>query len=142
MHQIIPGRLWISSSYEARDVRRVLDLGIEAIVDLAMQEPPLAVTRELIYLRIPILDGDGNDVRRLSMAIKSLVELICRQVPVLVTCSAGMSRSPAIAAAALSIVKDCSPAEVLLELAAQTPHDVSPALWRDVLLAARSLRSD
>ena len=141
MHEIIPGRLWISSIYEARDLRSVLDLGVEAVVDLAMQELPLAVTRELIYFRIPILDGDRNDARRLTMAIETITQLIRRQIPVLVACSAGMSRSPAIVAAVLSIMNDRQPAEVLQELAASMPHDVSPALWRDVSLAIQSLRT-
>ena len=140
MHEIQPGRLWISSSLEARDLRLVLGLGVEAIVDLAIQEMPLPVTRELVYLRIPIVDGGGNDSRLLCTVIDGLVQLIRHQIPVLVVCSAGMSRSPAIAAAALSLLQ-CRPPEMLLqEIAARMPHDVHPHLWRDVLTAAETLR--
>ncbi|HUE73085.1 MAG TPA: dual specificity protein phosphatase [Pirellulaceae bacterium] len=140
MHEIEPGRLWIGNALEARDLKRVLDLGVEAIVDLAMQELPLPVTRELVYLRIPIVDGGGNDARRLATAIDAVVKLSRCEVPTLVFCSAGMSRSPAIVAAALSLVHNRPPDEVLLEIAARMPHDVSPVLWRDVLAAADSLR--
>jgi predicted protein tyrosine phosphatase len=139
MREIEPGRLWIGNAVEARDLRRVLDLGVQAIVDLAMQELPLPVTRELVYLRIPIVDG-GNDAWRLAIAIDAVVKLLRSEIPTLVFCSAGMSRSPAIVAAALSLVR-CRPAdEVLQEIAAQMPHDVSPLLWRDALAAADSLR--
>lgn len=140
MHEIVAGRLWISSSHEARNLRVVLDLGIEAIVDLAMQELPLTVTRELIYLRIPILDGDGNDIRRLTCAVESVAKLVRGNIPTLVCCSAGLSRSPAIVAAALFIVQNRPPADILQELVAQMPHDVSPVLWQDVILAADSIR--
>jgi protein-tyrosine phosphatase len=126
MHEIVPGRLWIANAIEARDLKRVLDLGVEAIVDLAMQELPLPVTRELVYLRIPIVDGGENDRRRLACAVDAVVQLVRRQVPTLVCCSAGMSRSPAVVAAALSIVHHRPPDEVLAEIAARMPHDLSP----------------
>lgn len=135
MHEIKPGRLWIANTIEARDLKRVLELGIEGIIDLAMQEVPLPVTRELIYLRIPIVDGGGNDVWRLACAIDAAAQLIHRKIPTLVTCSAGMSRSPAIVAAAISLVELRPPDEMLQQIASAWPHDVSPALWRDVLSA-------
>ena len=141
MREIEPGRLWIANAVEARDLRRVLELGVEAIVDLAMQELPLVPMRELIYLRLPIVDGGGNDLRRLTSAIDTVAQLIRREIPTLVFCSAGMSRSPAIVAAALSQVRNQPPNEVLQEIVSQIPHDVSPLLWHDVLLAAKSLRS-
>ena len=141
MHEVVAGRLWLGNAVEARELRRILDLGIEAIVDLAMQEPPLAVTRELIYLRIPLVDGADNQATRLVCAIESLVRLIERATPMLVFCSAGMSRSPAIVAAALSIVRKQPPEQVLEQIAASIPHDVSPRLWQDVRSAARLLRS-
>ena len=140
MREIEPGRLWIASAVAARDLGQVFDLGIEAIVDLAMQELPLPVTRELIYLRIPIVDGGGNDSRRLATAIDAVAQLIRRDIPSLVVCSAGMSRSPAVVAAALSVVQNRPPDEVLAQIAAGMPHDLSPPLWRDVCAAADSLR--
>ena len=54
------------------------------------------------------------------------------QVPTLVYCGAGMSRSPAVVAAALSIVQGGSPEDRLREVVAGHPHDVSPQLWEAV----------
>ncbi len=54
------------------------------------------------------------------------------QIPTLVYCGAGMSRSPAIVAAALSIVQGGSPDERLKGIVAGHPHDVSPHLWEVV----------
>ena len=140
MHEIVPGRLWITNAVEARDLTRVFNLGVEAIVDLAIQELPVPVTRELVYLRTPIVDGGGNDRWRLSLAIETVTQLLHRQIPTLVFCSAGMSRSPAVVAAALSLLENCRPEEVIQRIAAIVPHDVSPLLWRDVVSAADSLR--
>ena len=39
MREVIPGVLWIGNALEARDVRRVLDLELQAVIDLAMEEP-------------------------------------------------------------------------------------------------------
>ena len=38
----------------------VLDAGIEALVDLGLNERPVQLTRELIYCRFPLNDGGGN----------------------------------------------------------------------------------
>ncbi len=66
------------------------------------------------------------------MAIHTLVRLLKNEVPTLVYCSAGMSRSPALTAAALSIVQGGSPEEKLKQIVAGRPHDVSPQLWEAV----------
>jgi hypothetical protein len=51
-----------------------------------------------------------------------------------------MSRSPAIVAAALSIVHGGNPEEKLKEIVAGHPHDVSPHLWESVLEVCRALQ--
>jgi predicted protein tyrosine phosphatase len=63
--------------------------------------------------------------------------LLKNQVPTLVYCSAGMSRSPAIAAAALSVVQGGSAQEKLSEVVAGQSHDVSPQLWEAVQRVCR-----
>jgi hypothetical protein len=40
--------LWIGNAKEARDVRAVLALGIAAVVDLAMEEPPILLPRDIV----------------------------------------------------------------------------------------------
>ena len=86
--------------------REILDKGIKAIVQLAMEEPPLQPPRELVYLRFPLLDGTGNDPNMLHLAISCVATLIRQGTPTLVCCGGGMSRSPAVVAAALSTVED------------------------------------
>ena len=128
--------LWIGTARDARDIKGVLDAGIEAVVDLAMEEPPVRPTRELIYLRFPLIDGDGNRPRMLRTLMKAVGELVGSGVPTLIACGAGMSRSPAVAAMTLARSTGLDPAEALSRLRVCGPCDVSPGLWRE-LVAAR-----
>ena len=75
--------------------QRVLDAGIEAIVDLAIDVPSRSTpTRELVYLRFPLMDGEGNSswLIRGGGLLRSR-ELVRHGVPTLVACDGGMSRS-------------------------------------------------
>lgn len=134
MHEAIAGQLWIGNAMEARDTRRLLDLGIAALIDLAIEELPPPLVREIIYCRIPLTDGGGNRPDQLSLAIATVASLLRGQIPCFVFCGAGMSRSPAIAAAACSIAKGCEADEMLQQIVADHPHDISPQLWSDVKL--------
>ncbi len=132
MREIIPQQLWLGNTKDAGDLRRLLDTGIRAIVDLTLEELPPKLTREMVYCRFPLVDGAGNTPELLSAAIDTTASLICRQVPTLVFCGAGMSRSPAIVAAALAIAHGDAPDDCLQQLLAGNPRDVSPLLWNDV----------
>ena len=132
MRAIIPELLWIGNAFDARDVQGALSLGIRAVVDLAAGESPLQYPRDISLCRLPLHDGTGNDPAVLQLAVFATAELIRSRVPTLVACSAGMSRSLAIVAAALAVVERQPPDEVLAKIAADGPHDVSGALWEEV----------
>jgi protein-tyrosine phosphatase len=132
MREIIPGILWLGNSADARDLRRVLDAGILALVDLAAEEPTPVLPRSIVYCRFPNVDGRQPSTQVLRVAIETVVSLMKGGLPTLVFCGAGMSRSPAVAAAALSIVHGGSPDERLSQVVAGHPHDVSTQLWADV----------
>jgi len=117
---------------QVRDLSTVLDAGIEALVDLAWEESPARVTRDVIYCRFPLLDGAGNPPNRLRIAIDTVVSLLEKRTPTLVFCGAGMSRSPAVAAAALALSRRDNLDETLNGVVAGRPHDVSPALWEEI----------
>lgn len=131
MRQVIPQRLWLGNALD-RDPRRLYDMGIAALVDLAVEESQAHLTRDLMYCRFPLVDGAGNRPEVLAAAIETTALLIRKRVPTLVTCGAGMSRSPAIIAAALAFVHGDSPEDCLQRLIAGQPHDVSPSLWGDI----------
>ncbi len=132
MNQIKPHPIWIGHAGDGRAFRAIFDAGIRAIVQLAVEEPPIQPPRELIYQRYPLLDGEGNDRAVLRLAIDAVAGLMEAGVPTLVCCSAGMSRSPGIAAAALSAVFHLDLFDALHMVVEHRPADVSPALLHEI----------
>jgi protein-tyrosine phosphatase len=132
MRQILPHSLWIGHAKDAEDFKQLFDLGINALVQLAVEEPAVQLPRELIYCRFPLVDGPGNEARLLSLAITTLANLIEKKESVLVCCGAGLSRSPAIAAAALAMVFQEPPDDCLKQVAEHHPADVAPGFWQEI----------
>jgi hypothetical protein len=129
----IPGNfLWVGNIADARNLRAVLAADIIAIVDLALNEPPIMVTREVAYLRFPLVDGPGNPAWLLRAAMQTISHLARSRVPTLVYCSTGHSRSLCMAAAAIAQVQGVPPAEGLGLVAGTGPADVSPGLWQEI----------
>jgi hypothetical protein len=133
MNQIAPYPVWIGHGSEGHDFARILDAGIEAIVELAEEEPSFPSRRDMISCRFPLIDGVGNRPDLLALAIRTVASLIASGVPTLVCCGAGMSRSPAVVAAALAQITR-EPIEVCLSsVARHHPADVLPGLWEEIL---------
>jgi protein-tyrosine phosphatase len=129
--------LWIGSRADAGNLNAVLAAGIAAIVDLAGNEPLIALPRDLTYCRFPLADGGGNEEWLVCAAVETTAAFLRGQVPVLVSCSAGMSRSPVIAAAALALVERRAPHDCLSLVARICACDVSPRLWEQVSTVIR-----
>jgi predicted protein tyrosine phosphatase len=102
------------------------------LLQLAAEEKTLETPRDIIFCRFPLVDGVGNDKKLLQLAITTLTNLLEKKVPTLVVCGAGMSRSPALAAAAISWVFQDPPDECLKRVAEHYPADVAPALWNEI----------
>ncbi len=132
MNQIHPHRLWIGHAGDSRNYPHLLEMGIEAIIQVAIEELPLQPPRELVYMRFPLADG-GGQAELLNLAITAVASLIASRVPTLISCAAGMSRSPAIAAAALAVANRSTPESSLREVARYRRADVSPGLWSEIL---------
>ena len=132
MREVIAGITWIGNAQDGQNIERVIKLDIKSIVHLAFEEPAFPFPRDRMYCRFPLLDGSGNELTMLKMAIRTVASLIQAHVPMLVSCSGGMSRSPAIVAAALSCSEQIPVDECLKRITAIGPHDISPALWNEV----------
>lgn len=102
------------------------------MVQVAAEEPPLSPPRGLMYHRFPLVDGSGNPREVLMLAVGMVASLVRLRVPTLVCCGMGLSRSPAVASMALTIVRRESPDEVLRMLAKYHSVDVSPAFWGEI----------
>ena len=132
MREVIPEKLWIGNALDARDVTGVLGLGVTAVIDLAIEEPPIQFPRDIAYCRFPLIDGSGNQPAILRAAIETTATFIASRTPTLVACGAGMSRSPAIVAAAKATLEGGTLADALGKLTAGQPHDVSPSLLVEI----------
>ncbi len=129
----IPGYpLWLGHVGDARDLGGLMSVGILAVVDLAMDEPPVPLTRELVYCRFPLIDGSGNPRWLLRVAIETVASLMRACVPTFVYCSVGMSRTPSIAGAAIALVRNCTATEGLAIVVETGAADISPALWLEI----------
>jgi len=136
-----PYELWIGNAGDLFDIRGTIDVGVRAIVDLALNEKPPRLPRDIVYCRFPLVDGAGNDPWVLATVIDLVANLIKSKVPLLVACSAGLSRSPVIVAAALSRVELRRPEECLQSVSKIAPHDVSPGLWHEIVEICRFQKS-
>jgi len=65
--------------------------------------------------------------------VRTVAALIASATPTLVCCDCGMSRSPAVAAAALAEAYGGSPTEWLERVTLHYHSDVSPALWGEIV---------
>lgn len=126
---------------DARDPQAIFAMGIKMVVDIAYEEPPARLPRQLGYCRFPINDGGGNDRQWLVPAIRTVVTSLQMQQPVLIACSAGMSRSPMLAAFALSHWLQLEPEKIIETMtAARHPLQLHPQLWADFQQASCRIR--
>jgi hypothetical protein len=132
MREILTSKLWLGNAGDVRNVERIMQAGVSAVVDLAAEQPMPTLPQSLLYCHFPVFDGQQASATILSTAIETVVLLLEKQIPTLVYCGAGMSRSPAIVAGALAVFQGGSPDDHLREIAIGQPHDVSGQLWQDV----------
>jgi Dual specificity phosphatase, catalytic domain len=134
--------LYLGHAGDARDKHELLRLGIGAVVDLAVEEPPAVAGHETIYCRFPLIDGTDNPPWLIRAAVETVATLLKNGVPTLVACGGGVSRSPAIAGAALVKLGRPNLQDALLYLAQFGQCDVSAGLLRDVGHAISIQESD
>jgi hypothetical protein len=135
VRQITPYSLWIAHAGDLRDLDAWRNRGVHCFVDLAMAERPLSISREDVYARFPLHDGPGNPPWLLLAAARHIASLVSTATPAVVFCSAGMSRSPTLVAAALSLHTGTSLDKCLADVASSGPIDINPALANAVAAA-------
>ena len=137
MRQVTGRTLWLGNAGDLRDARTVLSEGVEAVLELADSEPSAMLPREIIRCRFPLSDGGDNPKWLLRLSAETLAAILRVNVPVLVCCSAGMSRSVCIAAAGIALVEKRLLTESLIEVVDSGPVDVSPGLLMQLQQALR-----
>ena len=125
----VPGRaLWLGSAGDLRDSRALMAAGIAAVVELADSEQFAVLPRELVRWRFPLSDGGDNPPWLVRLAVESVAALLREGGPVLVCCSAGMSRSVCVAAGAVALAEGRPLVESLSAVVGSGPADISPGL--------------
>jgi hypothetical protein len=132
MRQVSGRALWLSNSGDLHDPRAIFSAGVEAVVELADCEPFAVLQRELVRCRFPLSDCGDNPPRLVRLAVESVAALLRASVPLLVCCSAGMSRSVCVAAGGVSLAEGLPLRESLAEVIGSGPADVSPGLWKQL----------
>ena len=84
-----------------------------------------------------MIDGAENPRWLIRAAVETVASLVRQGTPTLVCCGAGMSRAPAVAGAAVALLRECPPEEGLTVVCRPGRADVSPALWDEVHACAR-----
>jgi hypothetical protein len=139
MRQVPSYPLWLGHAGDGRDVRQILDAGIKAVVQLAIDEPAPQLTRDLLFFRFPLVDGSDNHYHVVLLALGSVAHLLKMRLPTLLCCGHGMSRTPAVAAGAIAILEGIDPDDSLKRITTGYPADVTPGLWMDVKQQCRQL---
>jgi hypothetical protein len=128
MRRIGERALWVGNIGDLRDVPAVMSAGVQAVVEVADCEQMALLPRELIRFRFPLSDGGDNAAWLLRLVAESVGALLRANVPTLVCCSAGMSRSVCAAAAGVAVADRRPLAESLLLVVGSGPADVSSGL--------------
>ena len=118
----------------------MFDVGITAVIDVAFEEPPAQIPRQLKYFRFPLNDGGGNDPNTLLLLLRTATDLLRLNMPTLIACSAGMSRSPTIAAFALAYHLSGNPDDVVAGIADIKSLELKTELWAETLEAFNRLK--
>ncbi|MFK7818004.1 MAG: protein phosphatase [Planctomycetaceae bacterium] len=139
MHRVPPHSVWIGNAGDIRTPSTLIQIGIQAVVDVAFEEPPAVLLRKFMYCRFPLNDGGNNDPDVLKMAIQTVLGLIRSDIPTAVACSAGMSRSPTIVACAIAALNDSEPIAELKHISAVRTLEANGELWAQATEAVQQL---
>ena len=140
MHEIERNLLWIGHAFDVREPRPLFDVGIKAVIDVAYEEPPAQIPRQLIYCRIPLNDGGGNHPNALLQTLRTATGLLESNTRTIIACSAGMSRSPTVAAFSLAYHLSVDPDDVITRISAIKSLELKPELWAEVLAAFKKMK--
>ena len=99
----IADRLFVGTVEDAGDEALIRKHSIVSIVSLTHSEPDGGFPSDLTVKNVPMRDGPRNDQQRFDRALTHVLSCLKAGDNLLVHCSVGASRSPAVAATALAL---------------------------------------
>ena len=77
--------LCIGNALDARNPKTIVAANIQAVVDLATDEPrAFRMPRELIYVRVPLVDCKSNSAESLIIVVNAVAWLLSARIRTLV----------------------------------------------------------
>jgi atypical dual specificity phosphatase len=123
MNEVVDG-IFVGTVSDAEDGSLLGDRDIDVVVSLTHDDPD---TGAVARVDAPMTDGPQNEYSAFADAAETVVTRRDAGRRVLVHCSAGASRSPAVAAAAMTRLTDRDLGEAFEEVSARRseadPHD-------------------
>jgi protein-tyrosine phosphatase len=124
MDEVADG-LFVGTVEDAGDKALTREHSIAIIVSLIHSEPDGGFPSDLTVETVPMRDGPRNDQQRFDRAVTQVLSYLKTGDNLLVHCSAGASRSPAVAATALALYDEIG-LEVAFEQVAKRRNAVDP----------------
>ena len=121
---LVGEHLFVGAVEDATDESSLESHGITTIVSLT-HETPSPTTPDLTICSVPLTDGPQNSREQFAKAVEETVAALAADGSVLVHCSAGASRSPTVAATALTLSQDME-LEDTLQQVADNREEVDP----------------
>jgi len=105
MDEVVDG-LFVGTVGDAGDEALLCERGVEVIVSLTHEGPESGFPSAPTVVRLSMKDGPRNEQQVFGRAVTRVLSHLRAGDVVLVHCSAGASRSPAVAATALALYND------------------------------------
>jgi atypical dual specificity phosphatase len=126
MDEVADG-LFVGTVEDAGDEALVREHNIAIIVSLTYGQPDGGFPADLTVEKVPMRDGPRNDQQNFDRAVTHVLSGLKTEDNLLVHCSAGASRSPAVAATALALYDEIGLETAFEQVAkhrkAVDPHD-------------------
>lgn len=123
----VANALYVGSIDDAGDQSQLAEHRISVVISLTHAEPETGFPPDVTVVRLPMMDGPQNDHHTFIRAVSEALARWEAGNRVLVHCSAGASRSPAVAATVITLSTDRTLESAFQQLkerrAAVEPHE-------------------
>lgn len=127
MNEVSDG-IFVGTESNASDESLLRKHGIDTVISLTHSEPD---TGDITRVDVPMIDGPQNSYEAFAEAVKEVVKYHKNGQRILIHCSAGSSRSPSVAAAAITHLTQNNLNEAFNQVIEQRPEtDPHDALVR------------
>jgi protein-tyrosine phosphatase len=124
----ITDQLFIGDIEQAGDRQRYKEHGIDRVIQLTYSAPDNGYPDSVDVHTYSMMDGPRNDEETMRDAVETTASFLQKGDTVLVHCSAGASRSVAVAAASLATVNDTGLDEELQLIRDKKPIQIHPSV--------------